>query len=69
MAKHKKTWFGYGNRATRIAHVNNPGDACRISEVLPENRVYFETPAQLTTALENQSFRACKICASEYDPQ
>jgi len=66
MSKHNKDWFGYGNTATGIAHKNAQGDQCRMSEVLPANRVYFKTRENFIVAVDNGQFRPCKVCASEF---
>jgi methylphosphotriester-DNA--protein-cysteine methyltransferase len=47
-----------GNYATKVIHQNKQGDACRFSEVKPENRVPFETVTQAI----NLGYRKCKIC-------
>jgi hypothetical protein len=68
MAK-RKTYFGYGNRTTKIAHTNNSDtDQCRISEIRPTNRNYFTTEEEFTNALEANGgdYSPCKICANEY---
>lgn len=66
MTEKSKAMFGYGNKATGIAHTNSQGDACRMSEVLPKNRVRFKTMQEFTGAIESGRFRPCEICAGEY---
>lgn len=54
-----------GNAATDIVHDKTKRkDACRVSEIKPENREYFKTLEQATTLKRGtrKPYRACKKC-------
>jgi hypothetical protein len=47
-----------GNKATKVAHINKQGDACRFSEIKPENRVKLSSVEKA----EDMGYRPCKLC-------
>lgn len=46
----------FANKKTKVAHGRTNNDACRESEILEVNRVYFETPEAALKA----GYRLCK---------
>jgi hypothetical protein len=48
----------FGNKATKKAHSSERGDACRASEIKPDNRRNFEN----IRAAEAAGYRRCKLC-------
>lgn len=47
-----------GNKATRRFHSNRKNDACRVSEILKKNRIYFANSDEA----EENLYTACKKC-------
>lgn len=51
----------FANAKTKVVHQNKKGDACRFSEIKPENRVTIKGPEAMSVAI-NEGYRLCKIC-------
>ena len=47
-----------GNKATRRFHSNKKNDACRVTEILKKNRVYFSNPDEA----EEYGYEPCRKC-------
>lgn len=62
-----------GNKVTGVVHKTYAkGDACRVSEIVPKRRVFFETLGEAlgirtrgsVLGPSKKKFRPCKVCCA-----
>jgi hypothetical protein len=51
----------YANKATKKAHDRKNNDSCRLSEILPKNRIYFANVEEA----EEYGYVKCRKCYKE----